>query len=58
MSLAYTPADFDRSLKLLTDGEIDLRPWTTELQLEQGQQAFDRMTKEPGNPLKTVLCAN
>src|SRR5580658_6412932 len=47
MSFAYTPADFERALNLLTASEIDLRPWTTELPLEQGQQAFDRMTKAP-----------
>jgi threonine dehydrogenase-like Zn-dependent dehydrogenase len=55
MSFAYTPADFERSLKLLVDGEIDLRPWTAELPLEEGQQAFDRMTKAPGDTLKMVL---
>ena len=55
MSFAYTPADFARSLKLLTAGEIDLRPWTAELPLEEGQQAFDRMTKAPGDTLKMVL---
>jgi threonine dehydrogenase-like Zn-dependent dehydrogenase len=55
MSFAYTPADFERALSLLTAGEIDLRPWTTELPLEQGQQAFDRMTKAPGETLKMLL---
>jgi len=55
MSFAYTPAEFERALKLLTAGEIDLRPWTTELPLEQGQQAFDRMTKSPGETLKMML---
>jgi threonine dehydrogenase-like Zn-dependent dehydrogenase len=55
MSFAYTPPDFERSLKLLVDGEIDLRPWTIELPLEQGQQAFDKMTKAPGDTLKMLL---
>ena len=55
MSFAYTPADFKRSLDLLTAGEIDLRPWTAELPLEEGQQAFDRMTKAPGDTLKMLL---
>jgi len=58
MSFAYTPADFERSLRLLTSGEIDLRPWTAELPLEEGQQAFDRMTKTPGDTLKMVLRVN
>ncbi|HEY6851277.1 MAG TPA: alcohol dehydrogenase catalytic domain-containing protein [Terracidiphilus sp.] len=55
MSFAYTPADFKRALELLTAGEIDLRPWTEELPLEAGQQAFDRMTKAPGETLKMLL---
>ncbi|MDR3774480.1 MAG: alcohol dehydrogenase catalytic domain-containing protein [Terracidiphilus sp.] len=55
MSFAYTPADFERSLKLLSGGEIDIRPWTAELPLEQGQQAFERMTKAPGDTLKMLL---
>jgi threonine dehydrogenase-like Zn-dependent dehydrogenase len=55
MSFAYTPADFERALNLLTASEIDLRPWTTELPLEQGQQAFDRMTKAPAETLKMML---
>jgi len=55
MSFAYTPADFERALGLLTAGEVDIRPWTTELPLEEGQQAFDLMTKSPADTLKMVL---
>ncbi len=55
MSFAYTPVDFERSLNLLTAGEIDLAPWTAELPLEAGQEAFDRMTSAPGDTLKMVL---
>jgi threonine dehydrogenase-like Zn-dependent dehydrogenase len=55
MSFAYTPADFERALQLLTAGEIDIRPWTVELPLEEGQQAFDKMTKAPGDTLKMLL---
>jgi 2-desacetyl-2-hydroxyethyl bacteriochlorophyllide A dehydrogenase len=55
MSFAYTPADFERSLALLTAGEIDLTPWTLEMALEQGQEAFDRITTDPGDTLKIVL---
>ena len=55
MSFAYTPADFERSLALLINGEIDLSPWTTEMALEEGQQAFERVTTNPGNTLKIVL---
>lgn len=55
MSFAYTPPDFERALKLLVDGEIDLLPWTVELPLEEGQAAFDKMTKAPGDTLKMLL---
>lgn len=55
MSFGYTPVDFERSLKLLTAGEIDLTPWTAELPLEEGQQAFDKMTTARGDTLKMML---
>lgn len=55
MSFAYTPGDFARSLELLKAGEIDLTPWTEELPLEQGQQAFDKMAGSPGDTLKMLL---
>jgi threonine dehydrogenase-like Zn-dependent dehydrogenase len=58
MSFAYTPPDFERALKLLADGEIDIRPWTVELPLEQGQQAFDKMAIAPGDTLKMLLRVN
>jgi len=55
MSFAYTPADFERSLSLLKAGAIDLQPWTVELPLEEGQKAFDTMTKSAGTTLKMLL---
>lgn len=55
MSFAYTPVDFERSLALLKAGEIDLKPWTVELPLEEGQTAFDRMINSPGDTLKMLL---
>ncbi len=58
MSFAYTPVDFERSLALLKAGEIDLTPWTVEMPLEQGQQAFDRMSTAPGDTLKMLLRVN
>ena len=58
MSFAYTPVDFERSLALLKAGEIDLTPWTAEMPLEQGQQAFDLMTTAPGDRLKMLLRVN
>lgn len=55
MSFAYTPVDFERSLALLKAGEIDITPWTTEMPLAEGQQAFDRMSSAPGDTLKMLL---
>lgn len=55
MSFAYTPVDFERSLALLIANEISLTPWTVELPLEDGQRAFDMMTKSPGETLKMLL---
>lgn len=55
MSFAYTPVDFERSLALLTAGAIDITPWTVEMPLEAGQEAFDRMSSSPGTTLKMML---
>ena len=58
MSFGYTPLDFERSLELLKTGEIDLTSWTAEMPLEQGQQAFNRMSTNPGDTLKMLLRVN
>jgi threonine dehydrogenase-like Zn-dependent dehydrogenase len=55
MSFAYTPVDFELSLRLLTAGRIDLTPWTVEMPLSDGQKAFDKMTTAPGDTLKMTL---
>jgi threonine dehydrogenase-like Zn-dependent dehydrogenase len=58
MSFAYTPVDFERSLKLISAGEIDLAPWTEAKALEDGQAAFEKMAGTPGDTLKMVLRVN
>ena len=55
MSFGYTPVDFRHSLDLLVAGEIDLTPWTAEMPLEAGQQAFEKMSGSRGDTLKMVL---
>jgi 2-desacetyl-2-hydroxyethyl bacteriochlorophyllide A dehydrogenase len=55
MSFAYTPVDFRRSLDLLNAGEIDLTPWTVRMPLERGQEALERMSRDPGVSLKMML---
>lgn len=55
MSFAYTPADFQRALKLLIAGEVDLSAWTEQMPLGRGQEAFERMSRAPGPVLKMLL---
>lgn len=55
MSFAYTPVDFQRALRLLIAGEVDLSAWTEQMPLEHGQRALDRMSHAPGPTLKMVL---
>ena len=46
------------AVSALIAGEIDLTPWTVQLPLEEGQQAFERMTRAPGGALKMVLAVS
>lgn len=55
MSFAYTPVDFRRSLDLLVAGGIDLTPWTVRMPLARGQEALERMGRDPGVSLKMML---
>jgi len=55
MSFAYTPADFKGALSLLIAREIDLDAWTETMRLEDGQSAFEKMTRSPGRILKLLL---
>jgi len=55
MSFAYTPVDFQRSLDLLIAGKIDLTPWTVRMPLVRGQEALERMSRDPGVSLKMML---
>jgi 2-desacetyl-2-hydroxyethyl bacteriochlorophyllide A dehydrogenase len=55
MSFGYTKEDFMHSLDLLAARAVDLRPWTAQMALEEGQQAFERMTCARGDTLKMIL---
>jgi 2-desacetyl-2-hydroxyethyl bacteriochlorophyllide A dehydrogenase len=55
MSFAYTPADFERALSLLIAGEVDLTNYSVKMPLEEGQQAFEKITENPGSTLKIML---
>lgn len=55
MSFAYSPVDFRRSLDLLIAGEIDLTAWTVRMPLARGQEALERMSRDPGVSLNRCL---
>jgi 2-desacetyl-2-hydroxyethyl bacteriochlorophyllide A dehydrogenase len=55
MSFGYTREDFARSIDLLAAGAVDLGPWTAQMALEDGQQAFGRMTCSREDTLKMIL---
>jgi len=54
-SFAYTPADFAESVRLIESGTGPLLKWMETQPLEQGQEAFLKMTHDPGGTLKLVL---
>ena len=56
-SFAYTPRDFQASVRLVGARRFDLKPWTETLPLEQGQHAFLKMAHAPGATLKMMLTA-
>jgi threonine dehydrogenase-like Zn-dependent dehydrogenase len=54
-TFCYTPRDFLTSLRLIESRQIDLRPWTETLPLEEGQAGFEKITYRPGSTLKIVF---
>ena len=54
-SFAYKPADFAESVRLIESGTGPLLKWMETRPLEQGQEAFLKMTHDPGGTLKLVL---
>ena len=54
-TFCYTPRDFLAALRLVESRRIDLRPWTETRSLDDGQAAFDKITREPGSTLKIVF---
>jgi threonine dehydrogenase-like Zn-dependent dehydrogenase len=54
-SFAYTPRDFEASVRLLEKRPFDLKPWTETMPLGEGQAAFHKMAKDPGATLKLIL---
>jgi L-iditol 2-dehydrogenase len=54
-SFAYTPRDFEASVRLLETRPFDLKPWTETVPLGEGQAAFAKMAHDPGATLKLML---
>ena len=54
-SFAYTPRDFEASVRLLEMRPFDLKPWTETMPLGEGQAAFRKMAHDPGATLKLML---
>jgi threonine dehydrogenase-like Zn-dependent dehydrogenase len=54
-SFAYTPRDFDASVRLLASRPFDLKPWTLTMPLAEGEAAFRKMAHDPGATLKLML---
>ncbi len=54
-SFAYTPRDFEASVRLLETRPFDLKPWTDTMPLGEGEAAFRKMAHDPGATLKLML---
>jgi threonine dehydrogenase-like Zn-dependent dehydrogenase len=54
-SFAYTPRDFEASVRLLETRPFDLKPWTEAMPLAEGEAAFRKMAHHPGATLKLML---
>jgi 2-desacetyl-2-hydroxyethyl bacteriochlorophyllide A dehydrogenase len=54
-SFAYTPADFDESVRLIESGDAPPDRWTEIRPLSQGQESFMKMAHDPGSTLKLLF---
>jgi len=54
-SFAYAPRDFEAAVRLVGARRFDLTPWTETRPLEDGQAAFAKMAREPGDTLKLMF---
>jgi threonine dehydrogenase-like Zn-dependent dehydrogenase len=54
-SFAYTPKDFAESVRVIESGQKMLEKWMETRPLAEGQEAFMKMTHDPGATLKLVL---
>lgn len=54
-SFAYTPRDFRASVQMIESRRFDLKPWTESRPLEEGQESFLKMARNPGATLKLMF---
>jgi threonine dehydrogenase-like Zn-dependent dehydrogenase len=54
-SFAYTPRDFEASVRMIEARRFDLKPWTEVRPLAEGQESFLKMAHRPGSTLKLML---
>ena len=54
-TFTYTPEDFLESVRLVGSRRFDLAPWTEVRPLEEGQEGFVKMTRDPGSTLKLAF---
>ena len=54
-SFAYTPRDFEASVRMIEARRFDLKPWTEVRPLAEGQESFLKMAHRPGSTLKLMF---
>jgi L-iditol 2-dehydrogenase len=54
-SYSCTDEEFRRAIALIADGGIDTGSWVTEVTLDQGQEIFQRLVRDPGDLIKVVF---
>jgi 2-desacetyl-2-hydroxyethyl bacteriochlorophyllide A dehydrogenase len=54
-AFAYSPGDFEVSLKWIGEGRASLLPWTTTAKLEEGGACFEKLIHNPGAIAKILL---
>jgi L-iditol 2-dehydrogenase len=54
-SYGYTEKDFAAAFDLVARKVVNFSPWTDMMPLSEGQRAFDKLVKDPGDRLKIAL---
>lgn len=54
-AFSNTPIDFETALQWITEGRINLLPWTKHAPLEEGAACFEKLISGPGQVAKIML---